>query len=236
MTTAQIPLPRQSRLAIVDDDAVLLRTLARMLTLCGYDVEPFSSANSFLRSLRTREPDALLIDLRMPGTDGLALLELLHERGYRIPTVFLSGHADIPTSVRAIRAGAVDFLEKPCDEATLLASLARALDVARADRTTHSGDDDNRARWRTLTPRERQVCRLVVQGRLNKQIAATLGTTEKTIKVHRARAMTKMAAQSLAELVRTVDRLGEGSRAEAPLPPSVRRLTPPDGWRSPILP
>jgi FixJ family two-component response regulator len=225
-------MARPSRLAIVDDDAFLLRALSRMLSLCGYDVEPYSSADEFLRSLKTGEPEALLVDLRMPGTDGMALLDLLRERGYRIPTVFLSGHADIPTSVRAIRAGAVDFLEKPCDEATLLTSLARAFDMVRRDRDTHADDRDSRARWLTLTPRERQVCRLVVHGHLNKQIAASLGTREKTIKVHRARAMAKMGAPSLAELVRIVDRLGEGGRTPDVGPPSPRRAIPPDDSRA----
>jgi FixJ family two-component response regulator len=183
-----------------------------LLTACGYEVATFQSADEFLEAVATDEPDALLLDLRMPGTDGLSLVDELRDRGFAVPTVFLSGHADVPTSVRAIRAGAVDFLEKPCDEATLLASLARALDLAQRNRERAS-DADLRMRWRSLTPRERQVCRHVVQGRLNKQIAATLGTTEKTIKVHRGRGMTKMGANSVADLVRFVDRLGEAADA-----------------------
>lgn len=230
VTEQQVPI-RPWRLAVVDDDRAVLRSLARMLTACGYDVSAYLSAEEFLVGLKEGPPDALLIDLRMPGADGLTLLEMLRERGYRIPTVFLSGHADVPTSVRAIRAGAVDFLEKPCDEPTLLTSLSRAFDVAKRNRAT--SDDELRAKWRTLTPRERQVCRHVVQGRLNKQIAAMLGTTEKTIKVHRARGMTKMGARSLADLVRLVDRLGEGeSRAEASTPKTTRKITPPAGTRS----
>ncbi len=230
VTEQQVPI-RPWRLAVVDDDRAVLRSLARMLTACGYDVSAYLSAEEFLVGLKAGAPDALLIDLRMPGADGLTLLEMLRERGYRIPTVFLSGHADVPTSVRAIRAGAVDFLEKPCDEPTLLTSLSRAFDVAKRNRAT--SDDDLRDKWRTLTPRERQVCRHVVQGRLNKQIAAMLGTTEKTIKVHRARGMTKMGARSLADLVRLVDRLGESeARPESAAPKPSPKALPPSADRT----
>jgi FixJ family two-component response regulator len=208
-----LPSPTSSRpwrLGIVDDDEAVLRSLGRMLAACGYEVSTFPSADAFLAGLKDNEPDALLLDLRMPGIDGLSLVDQLRERGYSLPTVFLSGHADVPTSVRAIRGGALDFLEKPCDEATLLASLARALDVAQQRRS--KGDvEELRERWRSLTPRERQVCRHVVQGRLNKQIAASLGTREKTVKVHRGRGMSKMRVGSVAELVRLLDRLGEGA-------------------------
>lgn len=222
------PLPRPWHLAIVDDDAAVLRALSRMLAACGYEVSSFRSAEDFLNGLQSAAPDAMLLDLRMPGADGLVLLEMLRGRGYHIPTVFLSGHADVPTSVRAIRAGAVDFLEKPCDEPTLLASLSRAFDVARRDRQAAASDADLHARWRTLTPREREVCRLVVQGRLNKQIASTLGTTEKTVKVHRARGITKMEANSVADLVRMVDRLAEvGALDEPGLQGSLALYTPP---------
>jgi len=204
------------QLAIVDDDMPVLRSLTRMLSACGYSITAFQSAEAFIESLAHGPPDALLVDLRLPGTDGLSLLEQMREEGHRIPMVFLSGHADVPTSVRAIRAGAVDFLEKPCDESALLASLARAFDIARSNRTVAATSDELRVKWQTLTPREQQVCSQVVQGRLNKQIAADLGTREKTIKVHRARVMTKMGARSLPELVRSVDRLG-GESASAPL-------------------
>ncbi len=186
-----------------------------MLGACGYAVSSFASAEAFADSLTAEIPDALLVDLRLPGADGLTLLERLREQGHRIPTVFLSGHADVPTSVRAIRAGAVDFLEKPCDETTLLTSLARACDVASHDRAVAATRDELRLRWRFLTPREREVCTHVVQGRLNKQIAALLGTTEKTIKVHRARVMVKMQAKSVAELVRLVDSISKDIDAAA---------------------
>ena len=166
------------RIALVDDDATVLRSLSRMLTLCGYDVSTYPSADAFLASLREQVPEMLLVDLRMPVTDGLALQQLLAERGVRIPMVFLSGHGDVSTSVRAIRNGAIDFLEKPCDEATLLVSLERAADVARREREKNATLQTLRARAATLTRREQEVFRWVASGRLNKQIAATLGTTE----------------------------------------------------------
>jgi FixJ family two-component response regulator len=207
--------PILMHLAIVDDDMAVLRSLSRMLTACGYAVTAFQSAEAFVESLAHGSPDALLVDLRLPGRDGLALLEQLRDDGHRIPMVFLSGHADVPTSVRAIRAGAVDFLEKPCDEGTLLTSLARAFDIAKSNRTVAASSEELRMKWQTLTPREQQVCSQVVQGRLNKQIAADLGTREKTIKVHRARVMAKMGARSLPELGRSIDRLGNGGAEQA---------------------
>jgi len=214
------------QLAIVDDDMAVLRSLSRMLSACGYSVTAFPSAEAFSESLAHGAPDALLVDLRLPGTDGMALLDQLRNDGRKIPTVFLSGHADVPTSVRAIRSGAVDFLEKPCDESTLLTSLARAFDVARANRSSAASIDELRAKWQTLTPRERQVCAQVVQGRLNKQIAADLGTREKTIKVHRARVMAKMNARSLPELVRAIDRLNtENEKEKASLGAAVSNAT-----------
>jgi FixJ family two-component response regulator len=198
-----------------------------MLTLCGYDVSTYPSADAFLASLRDQVPEMLLVDLRMPVTDGLALQQLLAERGVRIPMVFLSGHGDVSTSVRAIRGGAIDFLEKPCDEATLLVSLERAADVARREREKNATLQTLRARAATLTRREQEVFRWVASGRLNKQIAATLGTTEKTIKVHRGRVMTKMHAESLAELVRMFDTL---DAASSKAPRSTQAPTP-SPWR-----
>jgi FixJ family two-component response regulator len=164
----------------------------------------------------------------MPVTDGLALQALLAERGVRIPMVFLSGHGDVSTSVRAIRGGAIDFLEKPCDEATLLVSLERAADVARREREKNATLHTLRSRAATLTRREQEVFRWVASGRLNKQIAATLGTTEKTIKVHRGRVMTKMNAESLAGLVRMYDLL-ESATSKSPrtsAPPALSSWQP----------
>jgi len=202
-------------LAVVDDDVTVLRSLSRLLTVCGYDVTTFSSADAFLRSLEVWQPELLLLDLRMPESDGLALQAALAERGHHIPTVFLSGHGDVASSVRAIRGGAIDFLEKPCDEQTLLASLGRAADAAVGQQRSRLMMREVKDRASHLTRREREVFRWVVTGRLNKQIAAILGTTEKTIKVHRARVMTKMRAVSIADLVRMFDLLEAASRRAA---------------------
>jgi FixJ family two-component response regulator len=197
------------RIAVVDDDTSVLESLARMIRVCGHDAQPFASAEAFLATLDEQRPEVLLVDLRLPTMDGLALQALLIKRGFHIPTIFLSGWGDIPSSVRALRGGAMDFLEKPCDEDTLLASLERATSVARRERDADSARCVVAKRVATLTRREREVFRWVVTGRLNKQIAALLGTGEKTIKVHRARVMTKMNAGSVAALVRMFDQVGE---------------------------
>jgi FixJ family two-component response regulator len=214
---------RQWRIALVDDDVAVLRALARMLTLRGYSVTTFNSAEEFLTTVEQYRPEMVLLDLRMPKIDGLALQTLLAERGVNVPIVFLSGHGDVATSVRAIRGGAVDFLEKPCDESTLLASLDRAAEVARRDRSRRSTLTDLTNRANSLTRRELEVFRLVVTGRLNKQIAAALGTTEKTIKVHRARVMTKMRAESITDLVRMFDSLSAVPAALAQRPETAQR-------------
>jgi FixJ family two-component response regulator len=199
------------RIAVVDDDTSVLESLARMIRVCGYNAQPFSSAEAFLAALDDQRPEVLLVDLRLPTMDGLALQALLIERGFHIPTIFLSGCGDIPSSVRALRGGAMDFLEKPCDELTLLASLERATSIAGREREADSARSVVTKRVATLTRRESEVFRWVVTGRLNKQIAALLGTGEKTIKVHRGRVMTKMHAGSVAALVRMFDQVGEES-------------------------
>ena len=196
------------RVALVDDDVSVRRSLSRMITLYGYNVQAFASAQEFLSGFDAWRPDLMLLDLRMPGMDGLALQASLSERGMRIPTVFLSGHGDVASSVRALRSGAIDFLEKPCEEAELVASLDRAAGIAQAERSARENLRLLAERVATLTRREREVFRWVVTGTLNKQIAAALSTTEKTIKVHRARVMTKMNAQSVVELVRMFDQIG----------------------------
>jgi FixJ family two-component response regulator len=206
----------------------------------GYDLIPYESTAALLHALHaqpTNEPEALLVDLERSGGDGTELLAMLREGAYAASVILMSPHSDTPAIVRAIRAGAVDFLDDRCDDEALVASLTRAVDIARRARELHTVDDDARRRWHTLSPRELQVCRLVVHGRLNKQIAAALGTSEKTVKVHRAHAMAKMGARSLAELVHMIDRLGDGvvladvSPAPTPPPPPPgdvnRRDVPP---------
>ncbi len=201
--------PSRGRVTLVDDDLSILRSMSRLLTITGYDVASFSSSTAFLASLDAVCPDVLLMDLRMPGLDGLAVQAAMHERGLRVPTIFLSAHADVASSVRAIRDGAVDFLEKTCDEQTLLSALDRAQALSVKERDMRANRSELQANWLSLTTREREVFRWVVTGRLNKQIAATLGTTEKTVKVHRARVMSKMQADSIASLVRMYDVLSE---------------------------
>jgi FixJ family two-component response regulator len=198
-------------LAVVDDDVTVLRSISRLLSVCGYDVRTFASADAFLVSLDVWEPEMLLLDLRMPESDGLSVQAALTQRGRDIPTVFLSGHGDVASSVRAIRGGAIDFLEKPCDEQALLSSLGRAAVAAEGHQRDRRIMRDVNDRANRLTRREREVFRWVAAGRLNKQIAAMLGTTEKTIKVHRGRVMTKMRAVSIADLVRMFDLLEAAS-------------------------
>lgn len=195
-------------LLVVDDDESVRRALERLLSVSGYAVETFGSANEFLAREPLTGPGCLILDVLLPGLGGLDLHTLLRSTGMERATVFLSGQGDVPTSVRAMKGGAVDFLTKPVDDTQLLEAIERAL--ARDQRTREDRAElrELRRRADTLTPREREVCALVATGRLNKQIAALLGTREKTVKVHRARVMAKMQVTSIAELVRVVDRLG----------------------------
>jgi FixJ family two-component response regulator len=192
---------------VVDDDASMRRSLERLLRSFGYAVEGYASAAAFLARPPASGIACLVLDLRMPGMDGLDLQGRLAARGDDLPVVFVSGHGDVPSSVRAMKAGALDFLTKPFDESVLRAAIERALDWHGERRASRAGLDALRARFETLTPREREVSREVAEGRLNKQIAERLGTSEKTIKVHRARVMEKLGARSVVELVRIVDRL-----------------------------
>jgi RNA polymerase sigma factor (sigma-70 family) len=193
---------------IVDDDASFRRAVQRLLHSVGLPVETFASAQEFLsRELPTR-PACLLLDIRMPEVNGLQLQELLMTAERDMPIIFLSAHATVPTSVRAMKAGAVDFLQKPCDDEVLLEAVYRALDQARQTWDDHEEQRALDQRLDTLTPREREVLALVITGMLNKQIADALGMSEKTVKVHRGRVMQKMHALSLADLVRLADKAG----------------------------
>ena len=179
-----------------------------MLRAAGHAVEAFASAREFLARERDDGPGCLVLDLRMPEMTGLELQDALERAGYAIPVVFVSGHGDIPASVKAMKAGAIDFLTKPVQNRDLLQAVERALARDRAARAARAERDAARARMARLTPRERQVCALVATGLLNKQIAAELGTGEKNIKLHRAHVMEKLGVGSVAELVRLVDRAG----------------------------
>lgn len=193
---------------LVDDEPPVLKAISRVLRAAGFRTAEFDSASLFLERLDADAPGCLVLDLAMPGADGMQVQEALTERGVPLPIIFLTGRADIPTTVRAMKGGAVDLLTKPVDSARLVEAVGIALERDQLARQAHAGSEAIRRRLDTLTPREREVLAHVVAGRLNREIAGELGATEKTIKVHRARVMGKMGAASLADLVRMAERLG----------------------------
>jgi FixJ family two-component response regulator len=193
---------------VVDDDPSVRTSLTRLIESAGYAVEGFASARDFLRREWYAGPCCLVLDVRMPGLSGLELQETLATAGRRMSIVFVTGHVDVPMSVRAMKRGAADLLTKPVDDKDLLAAIHRCVAKDVEDLGEEARVAEVRKRVKLLTPRETEVFALVVTGMLNKQIAAALGTGEKTIKVHRARVMEKMRAGSVAELVRLADRLG----------------------------
>jgi FixJ family two-component response regulator len=198
---------------VVDDDRSVRRALARLLAAESFRVETFESAEHFLESGKAGLAECLVVDLLMPGLTGLELQELLASEAIDVPIVFLTGHGDVPTGVRAMKGGAIDFLTKPVNDTELLAAVRRAVEVGMQVHARAAELETIRELEATLTPREREVMALVATGMLNKQIAYELGTSEKTIKVHRARVMEKMHASSVAALVRLVDRLAESERS-----------------------
>ncbi len=196
---------------VVDDDEAVRDSLGMLLESVGHQAKLFGSANDFLDSIDAVHPGCLILDVRLPGMSGLDLQRELTVRGVEIPIVFITGHGDVPMAVRALQEGAVDFLEKPFKEQDLLDRVSQALRIS--DRRLRREDETaaiNR-RLETLTPREREVLQLVVEGAANKVIAGRLGTSRRTIEIHRAKVMHKMEADSLAHLVRMVLRLrGDG--------------------------
>jgi len=193
---------------LVDDEPSVRRSLARLLASAGFVVEAFASAREFLARAPYAGPCCLVLDVRMPGLSGLELQETLAAAGRRMSIVFVTGHVDVPMSVRAMKRGAADLLTKPVDDKVLLAAIQRALAKDVADLGEEARVAEVRKRVTLLSPRETEVFALVVTGMLNKQIASALGISEKTIKVHRARVMEKMRAGSVAELVRLADLAG----------------------------
>lgn len=197
------------RIHVVDDDDSFRSAMERRLKLAGYDVATYPSAQQLLDRLPDEnEPGCILLDVQIPGLSGPELQGRLNELGSTLPIVFLTGHADTPTTVRTIKAGADDFLTKPVESEQLLGAIERALARHATVRGERHRIEDMQALVAALTPRERQVFGLVVRGRLNKQIAHELGATERTIKAHRHQVMEKMKVQSLAELVSIAERLG----------------------------
>ena len=195
---------------VVDDDPSVLKGLSRLLRSAGWQAATYGSPEEFLSQYDPAVPGCLVLDVAMPGVDGLELQRRLVDAGCPLPIVFITGHGDIPTSVRAMRAGALNFLSKPVNDDDLLGAVREAVEKDGVARRAQRDMAVVRERLATLTPREREVLEQVVAGKLNKQIAGDLGTVEKTIKVHRARVMEKMGARSLAELARMGERLGIG--------------------------
>jgi RNA polymerase sigma factor (sigma-70 family) len=200
---------------VVDDDPSVRSSLKFLLSTVGLQVESFDSADTFLRKKRAGVPSCLVLDVRLPGLSGIDIQRELAARNIRIPIIFLTGHGDIPMSVRAMKAGAVEFLTKPFRDQDLLDAVRIALDQDRARREQEKDVKDIQQRFDSLTSREQQVISMLVSGMLNKQIAAELGTAESTVKVQRSRAMEKMHAESLVDLVRMVEKIQGGPSEKA---------------------
>jgi FixJ family two-component response regulator len=202
---------------VVDDDASMRHSTERLVRSLGFAIQTFASAREFLDGARLEKPGCLVLDVHMPGLSGLDLQRELAQRGVEIPIIFLTGHGDIPMTVRAMKAGAVEFLTKPVKSRVLQDAIRAAIERARVSHQARREADALRERYERLTPREREVLPLVVAGVPNKEIAGELATSERTVKFHRAHIMKKMQAESLAELVRIAERLdlGPQDRGEA---------------------
>lgn len=208
--------PPHGTVFLVDDEPGMLKALTRLLRAEGFSVRGFTSAAAFLGSYRAEAPGCLVLDVAMPEVNGLEFQQQLARAGILLPIVFLTGRGDIPMTVQAVKAGAVDFLTKPVNDEDLLRAVRAALKRAAEQRELIAEAALLQQRHSLLTPREREVMQHVVAGKLNKQIAADLGTVEHTVKVHRARVMEKMQAGSLADLVRMAGRLGPANSQPPP--------------------
>lgn len=197
-------MEKKGRICIVDDDEAVRESLRILLFTSGYESVLFESADELLRQEARPEVDVYLLDLRMPGTDGMELHEILIEEGSQVPVIFITGHGDIPLAVTAIQRGASDFLTKPFEEGELLAKIAAAVSDNERIRNQEEERHELQARFDGLTPRERDVMKLIVKGSSNKQVASELNISPRTVEIHRARVMEKTGAKSVAALVRLV--------------------------------
>jgi FixJ family two-component response regulator len=203
--------PEQPTVVVIDDDASIRKALDNLLRSVGLDVELFKSPQEFLQSNRPDRPGCIVLDVRFPGRSGLDMQREISAANTSLPIIFITGYGDIPMSVRAMKAGAVEFLTKPFRDQDLLDAVGVALEKDRTRRANEIRIAELRGRFSTLTARERQVLTLVIAGRLNKQIAGELGVSEMTVKMHRRQVMRKMQAAGLAQLVRLADQLGLSS-------------------------
>jgi FixJ family two-component response regulator len=193
---------------IIDDDSSMRRALSYLLQSAGYKVETYSSAEKFLQRDPYDGVGCMLLDVRMPGLSGMDLQEKLMRPDYMMPIIFLTGHGELSMGVHAMKKGAIDFLTKPCDDGQLLAAVNRAIEKDMQARGSYKEKQEIRRRIELLTPRENEILRYVITGLLNKQIAATLGIAEPTVKIHRGRIMEKLRAESVADLVRMAGKAG----------------------------
>ena len=207
MTVCDSAVPRGT-VHIVEDDESQRRALARFVEASGYHVKTYESADGFLAAPATEAPACVILDLRLPGQSGLDVQQMLAERPEALPVVFLSGYGAVPDSVRAMKSGAVDFLSKTADGSALLDAIREALARGEGERETRVRQRAIRARYETLTPREREVFAHLISGQLNKQVGFDLGISERTIKIHRHQVLEKMEANSIADLVRMASDLG----------------------------
>lgn len=198
---------------LVDDDQLFRRSTERLIRAAGLNVQPFTSARDFLKTPRPEGPACLVLDVRMPGLSGMDLQDELTRLGIDIPIIFITGHGDIPMTVRAMKAGAVEFLTKPFRHHVLLDAIRAAIERNRSALQKQAEIRELRRRYEQLTPREQEVMSLVAKGLLNKQVAGELSTTETTIKFHRAHIMRKMCADSLADLIRIAEKLAASKQS-----------------------